>query len=406
MNRRTHCDRQPFTGREDTVILSAAKNLAWNGDSEEILRCAQNDGRPANGYGDHAAPTSGGFTLVELLVVITIIAILVALLLPAVQAAREAARRGQCSNNMKQLSLACLQHESHHGCLPSGGWGFAWVGDPDRGVGKGQPGSWCYNVLPFIDQGPLHDLGIGHPSESSDDTTARAVANGTRIQTPLTCFSCPSRRPPQLSTGGCPPNWTKYLSADATRHASSDYAANGGDATGAAMYTGANWGCFPANYSAAPGFTGWPPTITIKGICFVRSEVTMATVTDGASNTFLLGEKYVDPDHYFDGGDGGDDWSMYHGCQDDTVRIVGASDGPSDTTKPWCATSTSAAILLPMQDIPGVMLGWSFGSAHANSLNMSMCDGSVHPISYSIDAVICLRLADREDGLPIDARNL
>ena len=97
------------------------------------------------------------FTLVELLVVIAIIAMLVTLLLPAVQAAREAARRSQCQNNLKQLGMGCLNLESALGHYPPGGWGWAWVGDSDQQSNRDQPGGWIFGILPFMEESGFYN---------------------------------------------------------------------------------------------------------------------------------------------------------------------------------------------------------------------------------------------------------
>ncbi|MCH2113302.1 MAG: DUF1559 domain-containing protein [Pirellulales bacterium] len=317
-----------------------------------------------------------GFTLVELLVVIAIIGVLVALLLPAVQAAREAARRTQCLNHLKQIGLGSMSHHDVHSHFPSGGWGFLWVGDPDRGFGEAQPGGWAYNILPFIEQQTLHDLGAGTTGD------AREQANSIRIGTPLETLNCPSRRPATTYPAGTiykhlrEPNHTAST-ADVAR---SDYAANGGENI-------FPYGTGPNSYAVEARFS-WPDQSTATGIMYGRSNVGMRQITDGTSNTYMVAEKYLNPDKYSTGTDSGDNENMYMGFNEDIVRWTG--DGVE-------------LLLPPLPDTPGVWGRNGFGSAHAGLMNAAFCDGSVRSISYSIDEEIHRRLGNRKDGLPVDA---
>ena len=141
------------------------------------------------------------FTLVELLVVISIIGILIGLLLPAVNMAREAGRKAQCSNNLKQLGYGCLQHETAQGYYPSGGWGYQWVGDPNLGYGNRQPGSWIFSILPNLDQTPLFQLGLINATSGTLLTNYNPsqqpvqMSGGSQcMSTPVPGMNCPTRR--------------------------------------------------------------------------------------------------------------------------------------------------------------------------------------------------------------------
>ncbi len=330
-----------------------------------------------------------GFTLVELLVVITIIGILIALLLPAVQAAREAARRLQCQNNLKQLALGCLQHEERHKFFPTGGWGYTWLGEPDRGFNKRQPGGWAFGILPYIEQQALRDLAAGKSGG------AKTLALQQMIQTPLVVFNCPTRRGtalfPQAHLGGV---WSNGFSVP-DRLFRGDYAINVGDSVPmVSCYPG------PASLAEGDGYTAaqWQQALNTSGytgISFVRSEITVAQVSDGLSKTYLLGEKSLDPDYYLTGDDNGDDSCPFTGQQDDSVRSCGYLISTSPPTY---------AYYPPTQDAPGVSLYNSFGSAHATVCHFAMCDGSVQAINYTIDPEVHRRLSNRQDGMAIDEK--
>ena len=128
------------------------------------------------------------FSLIELIVGIAIISVLMAILLPAIQAVRESSRRTACNNHLRQMSLGILQHESKTGYLITGGWSPLWLGVAERAADGRQPGGWTYNVLPYIDELPLHGSVEGVTADTAEAAyQAMAVAN-----VPL--FNCPSRR--------------------------------------------------------------------------------------------------------------------------------------------------------------------------------------------------------------------
>jgi prepilin-type N-terminal cleavage/methylation domain-containing protein len=129
-----------------------------------------------------------GFTLVEALVAITIVGSLMALLLPAVQASRERSRQTVCSNNLRQQALAAQQHLQAFGRFPSNGWGYLWVGDPNRGNDLRQPGGWIYNLIVYTQPKTHRDLG-----KSGDVRGGGRAAFERLLSEPAPLFVCPSR---------------------------------------------------------------------------------------------------------------------------------------------------------------------------------------------------------------------
>ena len=298
-----------------------------------------------------------GFTLVELLVVITIIGILISLLLPAVQAAREAARRAQCGNNLKQIGLAMLNHENARRILPDGGekyWIARTIVDGIPTVAPKQNWGWPYQVLPYLEQENVWNL--------ADDAEV--------IRTTLATYNCPSRRRPMVINN----------------RAMIDYAGNAGTDDG-------------PQSAGDRGNTGWGMLGNGRDAPIVRrpdgssersGSVGMAEIRDGTSNTILVGEKCLNAG-LLGTGQTDDDSGYIDGWDWDIVRW-----GYFQPARDFNDSNPSAAHsgYVPYHS--------AFGSAHAGGFNACLCDGSVRVLSYSIELEVFKLLSNRKDGKPLD----
>ncbi len=319
----------------------------------------------------------GAFTLIELLVVIAIIAILIALLVPAVQKVREASSRTQCQNNLKQMGLAALGVVDLTGSFPSNGWGWDLVGVPSKGYNNDQPGSWAYNLLGFLEQGSLRKLGSGKTGQAFVDDMI------VLIHTPVSTFNCPTRRGggPYPYTGATYYSWDEQLNKQGfvtTDHliARTDYAACAGDQPQDQGFIANDGGGDMQNIKSPP-----PPPTNASGVMFQCSKVRPGDILRGTSHTFLLGERYIQADHYEDGQDLSDNEGMYNGSDNDNGRCTAG---------------------LPLQDRQGLRSWDSFGSAHNAGLNMLLCDGSVHFIQYNVPLEVWQPLGNRYSPLVTD----
>ncbi|MDO4575710.1 MAG: DUF1559 domain-containing protein [Planctomycetia bacterium] len=311
------------------------------------------------------------FTLVELLVVIAIIGMLVGLLLPAVQQAREAARQMQCSNHLRQMALASLNHEATHGYYPSGGWDDNWVGDPDCGFGSLQPGGWAFSLLPYLEQNALFQLGADQKFAEATTTQKEGVKQRLAVTVPL--FNCPSRRAAILyPCRGVSGNGDSSVRLSPKTDYAGNCCNNNDERQGYSLTSD----ILPAIKNQT-----WTSGLVSKGVVSGLSAISNASIYDGTSNTYLIGEKYLQPENYYtdrnDSTNGADNEPLYTGADCDTLRY----------------TST-----IPIQDRSQYHNSISFGSSHAGVFGMAFCDGSVQRVSYSINSVTHYYLGNRDDG--------
>jgi prepilin-type N-terminal cleavage/methylation domain-containing protein/prepilin-type processing-associated H-X9-DG protein len=356
-----------------------------------------------------------GFTLVELLVVIAIIGILVALLLPAIQSAREAARRTECTNHIKQMMLAMLNLESSKKCFPSGGIApyasienYLTDSSPTNPNPQGQPLgpdrqglSWAYQILPYFEESATYSL------KRADDLNGIVVA----------AYHCPSKRPPTRSIYGA--DLMDYAAAVPSRPRSKfngSYTYINDSTTWGTVGCELKefWGMVggtlreenpsidqrPANMFTNKAYVGYMGVIVRSDYCAKcdparaivgwYKRISFRQITDGSSKTMVLGEKRLRP-HEYDGlqPDGRapwhDDWGWKEGWDPDTLRSTICLMGP-DTDNP---TATGTAV---------ESFGYSFGAAHPGGMNTGFADGSAHLISYDVDRELFNRLGHRSDG--------
>ncbi|PQO46340.1 DUF1559 domain-containing protein [Blastopirellula marina] len=304
-----------------------------------------------------------GFTLVELLVVIAIIGVLVALLLPAVQQAREAARRMQCQNNLKQIGLALHNYHGTYNSYPSGNYGMVnSAGDNYNGHGW----TWHASVLPFVEQGTLQEALTGPDGFGNESGSENSGRSTILRDTVLNMFWCPSQedvRNGAQKNGYQPSNYNGNMG---TRIGNgNDNCKCTGVSTLQEMRT-KDWGCMNGN-----------------GIFYVDSKTKFRDVKDGLSNTIAVSEV---PDT------GGDTIGPFSSGCDRRVVFSGGADGnpPNEMTEYLIAAEGNDPINGGSEEAAG---SWHPGGAHFN-----MGDGSVRFLSENMDMPTYQALSTRREG--------
>src|SRR6185295_3099699 len=311
-------------------------------------------------------------------------------------------RRSHCQNNLKQIGLAFLNHHDTQKHLPTGGWGWDWIGDPDRGYHRNQPGGWAYNILAFAEQEDLRKVGANAPDAATKNA---ALLRMIQVQVPI--YICPSRR--DFETSYPKDNWDIWnlgpqgsATINNIKVAKSDFAACSGDPTVPEANSG------PSSLTVGDTSFSWTLASPPTGISFRRSEVTLKQITDGTSKTYMVGEKFLSPASYagssMDHGqvrDFGDNECAYTGWNRDNYR-TSFNDPLGANTKLVFPQRDANLKVPPAGNRDLLYMTYSFGSIHDAGLHMVFCDGSLRTIDYAIDATVHRALGARCDGAPVD----
>jgi prepilin-type N-terminal cleavage/methylation domain-containing protein/prepilin-type processing-associated H-X9-DG protein len=340
-----------------------------------------------------------GFTLVELLVVIAIIGVLVALLLPAVQAAREAARRSQCLNNLKQIGLGA---QNYHGVFERFPWGAV----------NHEGSLWSYYTMPYMEQGTIMNLtNLGAKNgELTDDglqwaypgpynrTTIMADKGSRNLiacETNVSVYQCPS--------AGFSPNGQYDISHDGWHVMQRQPCSYIGNASGLVINQN---GIEPVLLNRHDKMK------KLDGVLFGQSEVGLKHITDGSSNTLLVGEAAHDTAEVdrvggtqSESGLGNRKDHWYFGSDDvDTGPSYDLSEALGSTAVPINFQNQGGAALCTTVSSPECQkLQLSFGSLHPGGMNAVKCDGSVEFINESIDEIAWRDLGTRDSRLTVKA---
>jgi prepilin-type N-terminal cleavage/methylation domain-containing protein/prepilin-type processing-associated H-X9-DG protein len=335
-----------------------------------------------------------GFTLIELLVVSAIIAVLISLLLPAVQSAREAARRAQCVNNLKQIGLAMHNYESAYGAFPQGMRGCCW-------------GSWLIPVLPYVEQSALFNAwnafgnNSGAPGTIDGNFRYAGVSNITVTSARVNAYMCPSDPNNLLTTG------IGQTLATRMNVTSQNYVVNFGNIT---MQQGSIVnGNFQAQFTdpktnrvvpflGAPfGDVGSPrPDITAGGgQGATNGIVQLGSITDGLSNTMMVSETLV--------GQSGASLDLRGFSHWAYAANYSGMRTPNSTDPDWMQSSgycnwPAIRSNPPCQGGPGGMVIIGARSKHPGGVNVTFCDGSVKFIKDSVNIVTYNALSSSKGG--------